>query len=418
MPFLILIDWWFMQSNTKFSIWQIAFRPFFLFASVFAFSAMLLWILVLSGKLSAFQPYGGWFIWHGHEMVFGFVQAIAIGFLLTASRNWTGQPGVDAAFIRLVFAAWLIARVAWLWADIPNWLLALLDMAAPILAARGLAQTLSAGERAAGKDNQGHNWPFVALLLGFAVFQALYHYLLYYQSPYVSVLQRAAVLMMLAMTFWVSGRVLPFFTRARLQTPPANIPTIIKSVTMTLTWMVLPFYLLQSLLLQMGLSEVSHLFGYMLAFIALAASLGHLRLLSLFYQPGVSSEPMLWSLYLAYLWMIAGLVLLAVNIWLKTPWVHAITMGGLFSMILSMMARISLGHTGRKISALKGMALVFVLLQLAAFIRIATDLGLNQLIDGIAIYSVAAVLMLLSLLVFLFHYLPILCRPRADGKPG
>ena len=80
-------------------IWQISFRPFFLAASIFITLAFALWALILFNSLPAalgnYQPYGGWFNWHSHEMIFGFVQAIAIGFLLTASRNWAGQPGVD-----------------------------------------------------------------------------------------------------------------------------------------------------------------------------------------------------------------------------------------------------------------------------------------------------------------------------------
>ena len=394
------------MKSSEFSIWQIAFRPFFLFSSLFAMLAIGLWLLLLTGKTGSFEPYGGWYIWHGHEMVFGYVQAIVIGFLLTASRNWTGQTGASKTLIQIIFAAWLAARVAWLIATIPNWLLATMDMAAPLLAALGLAQTLRAGEKAAGKDNQGHNWPFVGLLLLLAGFQVLFHYLLYYQSAYIPVLQRVAVLAMMAVTFWVSGRVLPFFTRARLQTPPPEIPTILKSVTMTLTWLVLPFYLMQALMQQMKVSELDGLFQYMLSLICLGAAAGHSRLLSLFYRKGVLSEPMLWSLYLAYGWMIAGLISLAIQPWVATPWLHTITIGGLFGMVFSMMARICLGHTGRKIIALRGMATAFAAIQLVVVLRLAAS------------YQLSALLMIACMLVFLFHYLPILCRERADGKPG
>ncbi|WP_420590253.1 NnrS family protein [Bacterioplanoides sp.] len=407
-----------MPTPSGFSIWHIAFRPFFLFASLFVFAALLLWLLVLSGEVGNFQPYSGWFIWHGHEMVFGFVQAIAVGFLLTASRNWTGQPGVSKRFIQILFIVWLLARLGWLWAGIPAWLLASLDVITPLLAAAGLANTLSAGEQASHSDNQSHNWPFVGLLLGLAIFQAIYHYLLYFHSPYIATLQRVAALIMMAMTFWVSGRVVPFFTRLRLKTPVVAIPELLKHTTMTLTWLLVPVYLLQALLQQMGIHEIAQLLEYALALCAVLAVTGHLGLLRLFYQRGVFSEPMLWSLYLAYLWLMVGLLLLALTPWAATPWLHAITMGGLFAMILAMMARISLGHTGRKITALRGMSLVFVAIQCAVVIRLLPDLGLAAVIDHLTAYRLAATLLLVGLATFLYHYLPILLRPRADGKPG
>ncbi|MCC5853465.1 MAG: NnrS family protein, partial [Alkalimonas sp.] len=66
-----------------------AFRPLFLFGALFSLLAMLLWGLALSGVI-ALHPYGDLLFWHQHEMLFGFVAAIIVGFLLTAVQNWTG----------------------------------------------------------------------------------------------------------------------------------------------------------------------------------------------------------------------------------------------------------------------------------------------------------------------------------------
>ncbi len=391
-------------------LWQIAFRPFFLGASIFITLAFALWALVLSNSLPTlladYQPYGGWFNWHSHEMIFGFVQAIAIGFLLTASRNWAGQPGISSNFIKLLIASWLLARIAWLIPATPTLLVILFDIATPLLAAFGLAQTLQGGERDNGKGSQRHNWPFVGLLTAFALVQLLFHTLLLTKPQYLSLLMQTAVLMMAAMTLWVSGRVLPFFTRARLQTPPPVIPEKVLNISMISSWLLIP-----SLVISQLFTDV-YLLQLITATIAITAALSQAYRLSLFYRKGVASEPMLWSLYCSFSWIIIGFAMLAVSLILETPlpWLHAITLGGLLTMIISMVARISLGHTGRAILALKGIPAVFIALQVATLIRITLPSTMG--------YLTALVIILAAMLVFLFHYLPILIKPRSDGNPG
>ena len=217
---------------------------------------------------------------------------------------------------------------------------------------------------------------------------------------------QTAVLMMAAMTLWVSGRVLPFFTRARLQTPPPVIPQKVLNISMTSSWLLIP-----SLVISQIFSEFYFL-QLITAAIAITAALSQAYRLSLFYRKGVASEPMLWSLYCAFSWFIVGFGMLAASLLFETtlPWLHAITLGGLLTMIISMVARISLGHTGRAILALKGIPAVFIALQVATLIRIT--------LPSIMGYITALTILLAAMLVFLFHYLPILIKPRSDGKPG
>lgn len=391
-------------------VWQIAFRPFFLAASAFITLAFALWALVLSNSLPAsltdYQPYGGWFSWHSHEMIFGFVQAVAIGFLLTASRNWAGQEGISSNFIKLLILSWLLARLAWLIPVTPVFLIISLDVLTPALAAIALGQTLAGGERDHGKGSQSHNWPFVGLLSIFALIQLVFHSLLLTQPQYITLVMQAAVMMMAAMTLWVSGRVLPFFTRARLQTPPPVIPQRLLQVSMGTSWLLIPCVLASLLMPQQNALRI------ITACVALIAATSQGYRLSLFYRKGVLSEPMLCSLYCAFTWMIVGFLMIAVSMMTETPlpWLHAITVGGLLTMIISMMARISLGHTGRPILALRGMPAVFIALQLAALVRISL-----QSSEG---YLIAIILLLLSMIIFLSHYSPILLKPRSDNQPG
>ena len=69
----------------------LGFRPFYLVAAIFAVAAVPLWVLSFLGA----APTGNYLhglTWHSHEMIFGFAPAVIAGFLLTAVRNWTGQP--------------------------------------------------------------------------------------------------------------------------------------------------------------------------------------------------------------------------------------------------------------------------------------------------------------------------------------
>jgi uncharacterized protein involved in response to NO len=398
-----------MPSNPS-PVWQIAFRPFFLAASVFITLAFALWALVLSNSLpdslSDYQPYGGWFNWHSHEMIFGFVQAVAIGFLLTASRNWAGQAGISSNFIKLLMLSWVLARFSWLIPGCPTFLIIALDVLTPALAALGLGQTLAGGEKDHGKGSQSHNWPFVGLLSIFALVQLIFHSLLLTQPQYLSLVMQAAVMMMAAMTLWVSGRVLPFFTRARLQTPAPLIPQRLVQISMGTSWLLIPCVIASLLFPQQDVLRI------LTACVALIAVISQSYRLSLFYQKGVFSEPMLWSLYCAFAWIIVGFLMIAISMITETtlPWLHAITVGGLLTMIISMMARISLGHTGRPILALRGIPAVFIALQIAALLRITL-----QSTEG---YLLAIILLLLSMMIFLSHYSPILLKTRSDGKPG
>jgi uncharacterized protein involved in response to NO len=223
---------------------------------------------------------------------------------------------------------------------------------------------------------------------------------------------QAAVLIMAAMTLWVSGRVLPFFTRARLQAPASDLPSGLLEFSMASSWLLIPFFLLTQFFDSTALNLTT-------ALIALCAAASQSYRLVLFYRPGVAQEPMLWSLYLAFTWLIAGYALIAIDLFMdisnlqsgvQIPWLHAMTIGGLLSMIISMMARISLGHTGRQIRALPFMALCFALLQVATLIRLIGP----SLAPGIS-YVLAILCIISALAIFLFHYGKILWLPRADA---
>ena len=151
------------------TILSYGFRPFFFGASVWAALAMALWVPMLSGHLNlptAFDPVS----WHAHEFMFGYLGAVMAGFLLTAVPNWTGSlPLVGWPLAGLV-ALWVIGRVAVaVSAHLPTLSVALADLAFPAALAGFLAREILAGRN-------WKNLPVLALLTGWAVANALFHW--------------------------------------------------------------------------------------------------------------------------------------------------------------------------------------------------------------------------------------------------
>lgn len=134
------------------------------------------------------------------------------------------------------------------------------------------------------------------------------------------------------------------------------------------------------------------------------------------HDKGIWQKPLLWSLYLAYAWIVLGLLLRGFGVlgWVS-PYlgVHALTVGGIGLLTLSMMSRVGLGHTGRALEPSKLTVTALGLMMAAAAVRVflASSLGLLA-------YQISAVLWMVALLIFVVVYLPILTQPRPDGKTG
>jgi uncharacterized protein involved in response to NO len=126
------------------------------------------------------------------------------------------------------------------------------------------------------------------------------------------------------------------------------------------------------------------------------------------------SIPLLWSLHLSYVCIPLGLALIAFGLPLSVG-MHAITVGGLAGMILAMMARVSLGHTGRTLQPPSIMKYAFGLILLAAVFRVLAGV--------IPLWSASLLLAAITSWVIAFgcfciSYGPMLCQARIDGRPG
>ena len=379
---------------------RLGFRPFFLAGCVLALLAVPLWLLALGGGW-AWQPAGGWLAWHRHELLFGFALAIVAGFLLSAVQTWTGRPGLQGAPLAVLAGLWLAARLAWL-GDLPLALLAPLELAFPLGVAAVMARTLWA-------VRQKRNYPIVAVLLLLTAADAL---ALYGLASGSEALQKQSVLtgvwLVAAMMGLIGGRVIPFFTQRGLGRLEAVQPW---------AWLDLALLLgsaLVALLYAFGPALQPRLWVGLL-FLLLAA--GHGVRLVRWYDKGLWQVPLLWSLHLAYAWL--ALACLGMALWhvglLDNPSqpLHALTVGAMGGLILGMVARVSLGHTGRSLEPPAGMTLAFILLQLACLCRVL--LIAFWPLGGLWL---AGLCWSLAFALFVWRYGPMLCRARVDGHPG
>src|ERR1700675_3547320 len=94
----------------QFALWNLGFRPFYLFAGIFAALSVPLWAARFAGWLGEWV-YASESSWHAHEMIFGYAFAVVTGFLFTAVRNWTGRPTPTGLALAAIAGLWLAGRI-------------------------------------------------------------------------------------------------------------------------------------------------------------------------------------------------------------------------------------------------------------------------------------------------------------------
>lgn len=369
-----------------------AFRPFFFGGAAWAVLALTLWLLTLAGAIplpSVLEPLA----WHRHEMLFGFVGAIIAGFLLTAIPNWTGRLPIAGAPLAALFGLWLAARAAVLFSSIVGpFVAAAIDVGFYIVLAA------VAGREVIAAKNR--NLPIVGLVLLFAAACGADH-----AFPEAATGSRAAIALVVLMISVIGGRIVPSFTNNRMQkhglggrrpTQPAAFDLAVIGVTAAalLAWIVLrETDALGVLLLVAGLLQ--------------AMRLARWRGLT------TARDPLVFILHVGYAWVPLGLSLLGASL-IGAPIptsaaIHALTAGAMGTMILAVMTRASLGHTGRVLEASMPTVVLYALVTAGALLRVAAPIGLIDYTMGM---ELAAISWGGAFILFLTQYGPILVRPR------
>ena len=382
-------------SPPGFALWQLGFRPFYLLASVFAALSIGLWALQFAGWLG--QPYLAGPMWHAHEMLFGFTLAVVVGFLFTAGRSWSGRPTPTGAALMALAALWVAGRVLVLTPY--GWAAAVVNVAFPLAAAVGLAIPFIAARNK-------RNYFFIGLLVLMAAAVLGIHLaqLGVTQLPGWIGIQVALDVVLFIMAV-MGGRVIPMFTNSIAGASATKRPWLEKAALGST--------------LALLLADVLPLHGAPLALLAGVCASAHLARWALWQPWKTLRTPLVWVLHVAYLWIPVHLALRGLGeMGLVSPSIaiHALTVGAIGGLIIGMMTRTALGHTGRLLKASRADVACYLLVLAAALVRVAVPLVAPAQIVNAVLWSAA--LWSAGFALYAVTYWPVLTRARVDGKPG
>jgi uncharacterized protein involved in response to NO len=390
-------------------IFSYGFRFFFLAAGSYAAVAMAAWLAWIGLHAANFQvvemslsmPVH---LWHGHEMLFGYGLAVVAGFLLTAVPSWTKRQPVRGPLLALLAALWLAARLgAWFSAALSPWPVAIFEVAFLCLLAVIIAHALMSGW-------SKRNLFFLPLFLAFLVATLLVHLeFLGLTKGTAGPGHLLALDLLLLLITVIGGRIIPAFTTNVLRR--RNEARLPRSFDLRDRIAILAVLALVVADLAAPDSRVTGLVA-LLAGLAAALRLWGWR------GSRCLRDPILWILHLAYAWLAFGLLLKAYALLGGELSVvtaqHALMVGAIGSMTLGVMTRAGLGHTGRPLRASWPIVGSYLLISLAAAVRIVgpalfpAHYNTAMLVAGLA--------WLLAFAIFAVVFWPILTRPRPGAR--
>jgi uncharacterized protein involved in response to NO len=395
-----------LQKEQKITpLLRLGFRPFFLSGAIFSIVAITLWLLMYKGAINL-SPLGGGYWWHIHEMIFGFGCAIIAGFLLTAIQNWTGVRGAQGTTLLLLFLLWLAGRIVLLVPSIfSDILTTIIDLSFLPVVAYVLAKPILA-------TKQYNNLFFVPLLLLFTLANLEMHLAIYFPQTFTITYAGYAGVMLIALLMSVmAGRVAPMFTANGTKTAKVTpLPWLDKVTNGSLA------IAMFSLLMEPIIGFYQQFFGIILIIAGLFQTMRWLR-----WRPWITlGVPLLWSFHIAIKFIAYGLIILGASYLIpEVPsshmW-HLLTVGGMGGLILAMISRVSLGHTGRPLSPPKAMTAAYFCITLAAIIRAFGPWAFPD--KTVLFIDISGTFWLFAFGIFVITYAPMLMSARKDGRPG
>lgn len=385
------------RKSSPFALFNLGFRPFFLLGAISAAAMLAVWLVLYSSGMRL-NYYSNTLYWHAHEMLFGFTLAIIAGFLLTAVRNWTSVQTIFGTPLALLTLLWVGGRVLPFIPVAPEWLISAVDLAfAPIVAIAVTYPII--------RSRNYRNLLFIPILSAFFIANLLVHLeiLGVTENTAMTGLHLALYLVVMVITV-IGGRVIPFFTERGVQGATSHRYAWVEKsiIPATLIW----------LIVMLANIEILQLPASLLLF-----ALSLIRMQGWF-SAAMFKVPLVWVLHAGYLFLTLGFGLTALageGMVSSSIAIHAFAAGGIGLLTLGMMARVSLGHTGRPLAIGPMIISAFILMLLAAVIRVAITWLPIPYLAGL---HLSGTLWILAWMLFLVRYLPILLRPRADGLFG
>jgi uncharacterized protein involved in response to NO len=369
----------------------------FLLAGLSGILLMALWLLILAGIIPAPSYYPGHY-WHSHEMLFGYTVAVIAGFLLTASKNWTGIQTLHGKWLAALSLVWLTARVL-PFTPAPHEVIAGIDLSFLLAAGIAIGHPVI-------KTRQFKNMLFTPIVLGLWSGNLLMHLQFLGIAETAEIGSRLGVGLITLLMVIMGTRVIPFFIERG---------TGGKTRTSTLHDTVGNLFLIAWFIswVAFGDQPVSGIFAAIAALLLVTRWAG-------WYIGTLWKSPLLWILYLGFLFIPLGLsmrLLTGFELATGSLSTHAFTAGAIGCLTVGMMARVSLGHTGRPLAHNPLILGVFFLIIPAAVTRLLA--AIPQFTGHYeTLLNLSGLLWIGAFLLFVMNFLPVLVMARVDGRPG
>lgn len=379
-------------NKPKFSVFELGFRPFFLCAGVFAVLSIFVWLLAYTAQIQLPSSLILSYQWHAHEMIYGYSVAVIAGFLLTATKNWTGIQTLHGTPLLFLMCLWISARLA--------------IFAGEILIASALDSlfTLWLLQAIVTPIVKAKQWTQLAIVVKLLLL--FITNLLFYLGA-LGIVENGVhwgiyggLYLVIGLILMMARRVVPFFIERGVGYPV----TLKNSKILDLSSLAL--FLVFFILVLAQTTEMLTAYTALALFIINAA-----RLIG-WHTMGIWKKPLLWSLYLAIWFICIGFLLYALTYFTgisKYLAIHAFSYAGIGTITIGMMSRVALGHSGRDVSnPPKAIGIAFAILILGAVVRVFFPLIAP--VYYIHWITISQGLWILAFLIFSFVYLPILTK--------
>lgn len=380
------------------------YRPFFLFASIWAVFSIIAWVITFTGHETlaiAIDP----FSWHAHSFLFGYLWAVIAGFLMTAVPNWTGRLPIVGWPLATLVALWLIGRIAMTFSYyLPNGVTIACDLLFP------LAFTFAIGREII----MGKNWRnlkililLVMLFCANCLFDGEAFSQVYAADSYGARWALAIAVFLIAI---IGGRIIPSFTRNwMVKQSITNLPAPHDKIDLAI----------------MIFTAISLVFwviwpdAIFTAIIGGICGLANLYRLIRWHGWLTKKEPLVWVLHLGFLFIPLGFIALTLSTFDilhggRAPVQHLWMAGGIGLMTIAVMTRASLGHAGRPLTVSWPVVLVYCSLFCSVVLRVIAGIADNDL----TMLNISGTLWILAFVGFVVLYWNILTKPRQPRTPN
>ena len=365
--------------------------------AAFAPIAVLIWIAEFSG-VALLSPALDGLAWHQHEMLFGFTSAVIAGFILTAIPNWTGRLPVAGRALAVLASLWLAGRLAMLASGIIGLpVAALIDAAFLFVLAGLIAQEII-------KSSNWRNLPPALLITLLALANTAFHLEQMELIAGGGLGMRLGIGTIAMLVGLIGGRIVPSFTRNWLVKQQAdNLPRPFgktdKLALLALTIALLGWIILPESRLTTGLLTL--------------AGIAHIIRLARWRFWLCLAEPLVLILHIGYGWLAMGVLLLGITQLVPAigdvAALHALTTGAFGTMMLAVMTRATLGHSGRTLTADGWTLAIYAAVNIGAVARV-----LSPVLPGQMWLQAAGLLWAGAFLLFALIYGPMLLGIRAE----